>query len=76
MNEQISSLIDQLKDRIVLASADDIDQIVREARAEALAEAKAILKERLMRSILEKAIDDVEAPRSTAANGAFVGTAN
>lgn len=75
MNEQISSLIDQLKDRIVLASADDIDQIVKEARAEALAEAKTILKERLMRSILEKAIDDVEAPRP-AANGAFAGTAN
>lgn len=56
MNDAVQPLIDDLKDRLIEASAGEIRQIIDESRQEALAEAKAVLKERMLQGILEHAV--------------------
>lgn len=56
MNEHVDTLIDDLKDRLIEASESEIRQIINESRNEALAEAKAVLKERMLHGILEHAV--------------------
>ncbi|ARA93687.1 MAG: hypothetical protein D6685_08525 [Bacteroidetes bacterium] len=56
MNEQVDRLIEDLKARLIEVSEEEIVQIIQESRAEALAEAKAILKERVLHGILEHAV--------------------
>ena len=46
MNEQTTTLVDQLKDKLLSTSDELIIKMIQEARDEALAEAKALLKER------------------------------
>ena len=56
MNDSVSTLIESLKDQLIEASALEIRQIVDECRQEALTEAKAVLKERMLQGILEHAV--------------------
>jgi hypothetical protein len=58
MNDQTNYLIEQLKDKLIDASEAQIMQIVQEARDEALREAKAMIKERILRAILESAAEE------------------
>lgn len=58
MNEQTIGLIDQLKDKMVKASDEQIIRMIQEARDEALSEAKVLLKERMLQAILESATED------------------
>lgn len=58
MNEQTTQLIDQLKDKLLRASDEMVIKMIQEARDEALTEAKAILKERMLQAILESAAED------------------
>ena len=58
MNEQTTELIDQLKDKLLQASDEMVIKMIQEARDEALTEAKAILKERMLQAILESAAED------------------
>ncbi len=58
MNEQTTELIDQLKDKLLRASDEMVIRMIQEARDEALVEAKAILKERMLQAILESAAED------------------
>ncbi len=58
MNEQTTELIDQLKDKLLRASDEMVIRMIQEARDEALVEAKAILKERMLQAILESAAGD------------------
>lgn len=58
MNEQTIALIDQLKDKMVKASDEQIIRMIQEARDEALSEAKVLLKERMLQAILESATED------------------
>lgn len=58
MNNQTTQLIEQLKDKLVKASDELIIRIIQEARDEALVEAKAMLKERMLQAILESAAED------------------
>ncbi len=57
MNEQTTQLIDQLKDKLLKASDEMVIKMIQEARDEALTEAKAILKERMLQAILESAAE-------------------
>jgi hypothetical protein len=56
MNENVNQLVEDLKGRLIEASESEIHQLIQESREEALAEAKAILKERMLRGILEHAV--------------------
>ncbi len=58
MNEQTIALIDQLKDKMVKSSDEQIIRMIQEARDEALSEAKVLLKERMLQAILESATED------------------
>ena len=49
----------QLKDKLLAASQDDIARVLKEAQDEALQEAKAMLKERMLEAILKEAIGKV-----------------
>jgi hypothetical protein len=69
MNEQTIALIDQLKDKLVKASDELIIRMIQEARDEALSEAKAILKERMLEAILESAADDQHKDKKPASSG-------
>ena len=60
MDEKTSRLMSQLKDRMIQVSDGQITEIIREARDEALAEAKAIIKDMMVRSILERALGELE----------------
>jgi hypothetical protein len=60
MDEKTSRLMSQLKDRMIEVSDDQITEIIREARDEALAEAKALIKDMMVRSILERALGELE----------------
>jgi hypothetical protein len=62
MNNQTTQLIEQLKDKLVKASDELIIRIIQEARDEALVEAKAMLKERILQAILESAAEDQAPP--------------
>lgn len=68
MNTQTTQLIEQLKDKLVKASDELIIRIIQEARDEALVEAKALLKDRMLQAILESAAEDqAPAPKPSAA---------
>jgi hypothetical protein len=54
-DEKMIALVRQLQDGLFDASADSVAQMVREARTEALAEAKTILKWLMVQTILEQA---------------------
>lgn len=61
MNNQTTQLIEQLKDRLVKASDELILRVIQEARDEALADAKSLLKDRMIQAILESATEGVSA---------------
>jgi hypothetical protein len=56
--------MDQLKQRMVEVSDDQMADTVREARDEALAEAKAIIKETILQVLLERALGQLSGTRS------------
>jgi len=66
MDEKTSRLMSQLKDRMIEVSDGQITEIIREARDEALAEAKAIIKWTMVQSILERALGELEGVGSSA----------
>ncbi|MEZ4701841.1 MAG: hypothetical protein R2834_16000 [Rhodothermales bacterium] len=70
MNNQTTQLIEQLKDKLVKASDELIIRIIQEARDEALVEAKAMLKERMLQAILESAAEDQAPAPASAKNNA------
>ena len=49
----------QLKEKLLAASQEEIAKVVKEAQDEALSEAKALLKERMLEAILKDAIGKV-----------------
>ena len=49
----------QIKDKLLAASQDDIAKVLKEAQNEALQEAKALLKDRMLEAILKDAIGKV-----------------
>lgn len=67
MDEKTRELMGQLKDRLINASDGQITEIIREARDEALAEAKAIIKGMMFQAILEHALGELEGAGSIAA---------
>ena len=69
MNEQTSTLVDQLKDKLLSTSDELIVKMIQEARTEALAEAKALLKERMLQAILESATEDQIQKKKPASSG-------
>ena len=73
MNEKTIQLIDQLKEKLLRASDEMIIKMLQEARDEALTEAKAILKERMLQVILESAADDQAARPANSNNPASSG---
>ena len=58
MNEQTTKLVDQLKDKLLSTSEELVIKMIQEARDEAMAEAKSLLKERMLQAILESATED------------------
>lgn len=60
MDEKTRELMSQLKDRMLDVSDGQITEIIREARDEALAEAKAIIKGMMVQTILEDALRELE----------------
>jgi hypothetical protein len=60
MNESTHELIEQLRDRLIDVSDDQITEIFREARDEAFVEAKALLKRLMVQAILEHTLDQLE----------------
>ena len=69
MNELTNTLVDQLKDKLISASDEPIIKMIQEAREEALAEAKVILKERMLQAILESATEDQQKNKKQAPSG-------
>ena len=69
MNEQTTQLVDQLKDKLLSASDELVIKMIQEARDEALAEAKSLLKERMLRAILESATEDQKKNKKPASSG-------
>ena len=59
MNSNSNNTLGQLKEKLLAASQDEIAKVVREAQDEALQEAKAMLKERMLEAILKDAIGKV-----------------
>ncbi len=59
MTTQTNNVMGQLKDKLLSASQDEIKRVVKEAQHEALDEAKAMLKERMLEAILKDAIAKV-----------------
>ncbi|CAM3228579.1 translation initiation factor IF-2 [Rhodothermus bifroesti] len=51
--EHIRQLIERFREQFVALTADEIQRLVEEARTEALAEARALLKEQMLQAILE-----------------------
>jgi len=66
VDEKTRALISQLADLIIGTCDGQITQIVNEARDEALAEAKALIKEMMVQAILEHALDKLEGLGSSA----------
>jgi hypothetical protein len=59
MSTQNSTVMSQLKDKLLSASQEEIKRLVNEAQNEALEEAKTLLKERMLEAILKDAIAKV-----------------
>lgn len=55
MSKPIDPILDQLRNQIVEASAADIERVIGEARRDALAEFKALLKTHLFNAVFEVA---------------------
>ncbi|MDQ7040051.1 MAG: translation initiation factor IF-2 [Rhodothermus sp.] len=53
-DEQLRKLIEQFRAKFLELSNEDIQRLVEETRAEALAEARAIIKEQMLQAILEQ----------------------
>jgi len=64
MNKRTNGLLDQLKSQLIGASNGQIARIIKEATDEALAEAKAIIKEVMVQAILERALNELESNSS------------
>jgi len=60
MDERTSKLIDQLQHDLIDVSDGQITEILRQAREEALAEARVILKDMMVQAILKQALDEVD----------------
>ena len=69
MNERTSKLVDQLKDKLIGDSEEEIIKIIQEAREEAMAEAKGMLKEHMLQAILESASDEQQKQNKPAHSG-------
>jgi hypothetical protein len=76
MDEKTSELMDLVKDMMIELSDGQINKIIREARDEALAEAKTIIKGMLVQAILEQAMSELEGTRSKAVPAEKVAPAN
>ncbi len=61
MNEQTAALIARLAQEIPGLTPDQVDEIIRQAQVEALAEVKALLKETMMGAMLASALERLEA---------------
>lgn len=59
MSNNSNSTMGQLKEKLLAASQEEIAKVVKEAQDEALLEAKALLKERMLEAILKDAIGKV-----------------
>ena len=59
MTTDSNSTMGQLKEKLLAASQEEIAKVLKEAQDEALSEAKALLKERMLEAILEDAIGKV-----------------
>jgi hypothetical protein len=66
MDESTSELTGQLREKLIEASDGQIAKIIIEAREEALAEAKAIIKGMMVQAILEHALGELESVGSSA----------
>ncbi len=53
-DEQIRKLIEQFRAKFLEFSSEEIQRLIEEAKAEALAEARAIIKEQMLKAILEQ----------------------
>ena len=69
MDEKTSELMTQLVDRLIAASDGQVTEIIQEARDEALAEAKAIIKGMVIQAVLEHAVRELESARNKTASG-------
>jgi hypothetical protein len=76
MDEKTRELMSQLKDRMLDASDGQITKVIQEARDEALTEAKTIIKEMMVQTILENALGELEGARSKAVPVEKVAPAN
>ena len=59
MHTNSNNAMGQLKDKLLANSQEDIAKIMKEAQEEALQEAKALLKERMLEAILKDALGKV-----------------
>ncbi|MFK7848035.1 MAG: hypothetical protein AB8G77_22295 [Rhodothermales bacterium] len=59
MTTNSNNTMGQLKEKLLAASQEEIAKVVKEAQDEALSEAKALLKERMLEAILKDAIGKV-----------------
>lgn len=59
MDERTSKLIGQLQQGLIDVSNSQIAEILRQAREEALAEARVILKDMMVQALLKQALDEV-----------------
>jgi hypothetical protein len=59
MSANSNNIMGQLKEKLLAASQEEIARVLKEAQAEALQEAKELLKERMLEAILKDAIGKV-----------------
>lgn len=59
MTTNSNNTMGQLKEKLLAASQEEIAKVLKEAQDEALQEAKALLKERMLEAILKDAIGKV-----------------
>jgi hypothetical protein len=59
MSANSNNIMGQLKEKLLAASQEEIAKVLKEAQAEALQEAKELLKERMLEAILKDAIGKV-----------------
>ena len=59
MTTDANTTMGQLKEKLLAASQEEIARVLKEAQDEALVEAKALLKERMLEAILKDAIGKV-----------------
>jgi hypothetical protein len=59
MSANSNNIMGQLKEKLLAASQEEIAKVLKEAQAEALQEAKELLKEHMLEAILKDAIGKV-----------------